>query len=142
MADFLNNNKLPSILVLAVLVGLFLALRRHVRSARLNLWTAAWLVALAVDGRWLGLRGGGCQPVALEGFLDAPGGRGADVLVDGECLLQVRGSLAGVAVLQVALTKSFQGACLARRRWAKCTFRSRSPTRLACKERARSLSEY
>ena len=47
----------------------------------------------------------------LEGFLDAPGGRGADVLVDRECLLQVRGSLAGVAVLQVASAKSFQGAC-------------------------------
>ena len=42
MADFLN--KLPSILVLAVLVGIFVALRRHVRSSRLNLWTAAWLL--------------------------------------------------------------------------------------------------
>jgi two-component system, NtrC family, sensor kinase len=42
MTDFLN--KLPSILILAVLVGIFLALRRHVRSARLNLWTAAWLL--------------------------------------------------------------------------------------------------
>lgn len=42
MADFLN--KLPSILVLAVFVGIFVALRRHVRSARLNLWTAAWLL--------------------------------------------------------------------------------------------------
>jgi signal transduction histidine kinase len=42
MADFLN--KLPSILILGVLVGIFVALRRHVRSARLNLWTAAWLL--------------------------------------------------------------------------------------------------
>ena len=42
MADFLN--KLPSILILAVLVGIFVAIRRHVRSARLNLWTAAWLL--------------------------------------------------------------------------------------------------
>lgn len=40
MADFLG--KLPSILILAVLVGIFISLRRHVRSARLNLWTAAW----------------------------------------------------------------------------------------------------
>ncbi|HEY6972049.1 MAG TPA: HAMP domain-containing sensor histidine kinase [Candidatus Angelobacter sp.] len=36
--------KLPSILILAVLVGIFMALRRHVRSARMNLWTAAWLL--------------------------------------------------------------------------------------------------
>src|SRR5215467_5667594 len=36
--------KLPSILILAVLVGIFVALRRHMRSQRLNLWTAAWLL--------------------------------------------------------------------------------------------------
>src|SRR5215469_2312505 len=36
--------KLPSILILAVLVGIFVALRRHVKSERLNLWTAAWLL--------------------------------------------------------------------------------------------------
>jgi two-component system, NtrC family, sensor kinase len=36
--------KLPSILILAVLVGIFVALRRHMKSARLNLWTAAWLL--------------------------------------------------------------------------------------------------
>src|SRR5260221_4988271 len=35
-------DKLPTILVLAVLVGIFVALRRHVKSARLQLWTAAW----------------------------------------------------------------------------------------------------
>jgi signal transduction histidine kinase len=40
MADFIN--KLPSILILAVLVGIFVSLRRHVKSARLDLWTAAW----------------------------------------------------------------------------------------------------
>ena len=40
MADF--SSKLPSILILAVLVGIFLSLRRHVKSSRLNLWTAAW----------------------------------------------------------------------------------------------------
>jgi signal transduction histidine kinase len=35
-------DKLPTILVLAVLVGIFLALGRHVKSPRLKLWTAAW----------------------------------------------------------------------------------------------------
>ena len=47
----------------------------------------------------------------MSGFLDAPGRRGADVMVDRECLLQVRGGLAGVDVLQVAVAESFQGAC-------------------------------
>ncbi|HEY6348773.1 MAG TPA: HAMP domain-containing sensor histidine kinase [Candidatus Angelobacter sp.] len=36
--------KLPSVLILAVLVGIFVALRRHVKSARLDLWIAAWLL--------------------------------------------------------------------------------------------------
>jgi len=36
--------KLPPILILAVLVGIFVALRRHMKSQRLNLWTAAWLL--------------------------------------------------------------------------------------------------
>jgi two-component system NtrC family sensor kinase len=35
-------DKLPTILVLAVLVGIFVALGRHVKSSRLKLWTAAW----------------------------------------------------------------------------------------------------
>src|SRR5215813_6687899 len=35
-------DKLPTILVLAVMVGIFGALRRHVRSTRLDLWIAAW----------------------------------------------------------------------------------------------------
>lgn len=35
-------DKLPTILVLAVLVAIFVALRRHARSVRLNLWIAAW----------------------------------------------------------------------------------------------------
>ncbi len=35
-------DKLPTILVLAVLVGIFVSLRRHARSVRLNLWIAAW----------------------------------------------------------------------------------------------------
>ena len=67
---------------------------------------------MAVGGRWLGLRGGGCQFVVLDGLLDAPRGGGADALVDRECLLQVGGGLAGVAVLQVAVAESFLGACL------------------------------
>ena len=40
MANLLD--KLPTILVLAVLVGIFFALRRHVKSPRLNLWITAW----------------------------------------------------------------------------------------------------
>ncbi|HZU32851.1 MAG TPA: hypothetical protein VFB79_17175, partial [Candidatus Angelobacter sp.] len=35
-------DKLPTILVLAVMVGIFIALRRHVKSPRLHLWIAAW----------------------------------------------------------------------------------------------------
>jgi hypothetical protein len=65
----------------------------------------------ALGSRWLGLQGDGWQRVLAEGFLDSPGGGGTDALVDRECLLQVGGSLAGVTVLEVALAKSFQGAC-------------------------------
>jgi two-component system NtrC family sensor kinase len=36
--------KLPTILVLAVMVGIFVALRRHVKSARLHLWITAWVL--------------------------------------------------------------------------------------------------
>jgi signal transduction histidine kinase len=39
--------KLPTILVLAVMVGIFVALRRHVKSARLHLWIAAWVLIFA-----------------------------------------------------------------------------------------------
>ena len=35
-------DKLPTLLVLGVLVGIFVALGRHVNSWRLKLWTAAW----------------------------------------------------------------------------------------------------
>lgn len=35
-------DKLPTILVLAVLVGVFLSLRKHSPSARVRLWTYAW----------------------------------------------------------------------------------------------------
>jgi hypothetical protein len=38
------------------------------------------------------------------------GGGASDALVDGECVLQMRGP-AGVAVLEVALADSLQGAC-------------------------------
>jgi signal transduction histidine kinase len=37
-------DKLPTILVLAVMVGIFVALRRHVKSARLLLWIVAWVL--------------------------------------------------------------------------------------------------
>jgi two-component system, NtrC family, sensor kinase len=40
-------DKLPTILVLAVMVGIFVALRRHVKSARLELWIAAWVLIFA-----------------------------------------------------------------------------------------------
>ena len=54
--------------------------------------------------------------MVTESFLDALGGGSADALVDRQCLPQVRGSLAGVAVSQAALAKSFQGACFLRGR--------------------------
>src|SRR5262249_40398688 len=79
-------------------------------------WPAACLMAFAAGSRWLGLGGGECQPVALEGLLDAPRGRSADALVDRQCLPQVGGGLAGVAVVQVGLAGSFQGACFLRGR--------------------------
>jgi hypothetical protein len=50
--------------------------------------------------------------VLEEGFLDAPGGGGCDVLVDGKCLLQAGGAFAGVAVAEMAVADAFQGACL------------------------------
>ena len=49
--------------------------------------------------------------MVLDGLLDAPLGRGADALVDRECLPQGSGGLAGVALLQMAVAESFQGAC-------------------------------
>jgi hypothetical protein len=50
--------------------------------------------------------------VVLECLLDALGAGDPDALVDRECLPQVRGAFGGVAVLKVAVAKSFQGACL------------------------------
>jgi hypothetical protein len=49
--------------------------------------------------------------MAKEGVVDAPGSWGRSALVDGECLLQPGGAVAGVAVLEVAGADSFQGAC-------------------------------
>jgi hypothetical protein len=49
--------------------------------------------------------------MVTESLLDALGGGGADALVDRQCLPQVGRSLAGVAVLQVTVAESFQGAC-------------------------------
>ena len=64
-----------------------------------------------------GLHRAGCEPVLLEGFLDAlGGGMGSDALVDGECLLQVHRGLAGVAVVEVAAADAFQGARFIQRR--------------------------
>src|SRR5712691_4426078 len=34
--------KLPTILVLAVLVAIFLSLRRHAKSPRIHMWIVAW----------------------------------------------------------------------------------------------------
>jgi len=42
-------------------------------------------------------------------------GGGADALVDGECLPQICGGLAGVAVLKVGLAESVQSACVFQR---------------------------
>ena len=41
--------------------------------------------------------------MVLDGLLDALRGGDAEALVDGECLLQVRSGLAGVALLQEAV---------------------------------------
>ena len=51
-----------------------------------------------------------------EGLLDALGGWSADAMIDGECLPHVGGALAGVAVMEVAVADSFQGACFLQRR--------------------------
>lgn len=44
-------------------------------------------------------------------MLDALGGGGSDALVNRQCLVQVGGAFAGVAVLEVAVADAFQGAC-------------------------------
>ena len=64
----------------------------------------------------LPLRGRGhiVFPELDERFLDAPGGGGSYALVDGEGLPQAGGAFTGVAVVQVAVADSFQGACFLR----------------------------
>ena len=47
-----------------------------------------------------------------QGFLDAPGGGASDALVDRERIPQEGGGLGEVAVAEVAVADSFQGACL------------------------------
>ena len=49
--------------------------------------------------------------MVLEGLLDALGGGGADALVDCEGLPQVRFAVTAVAVVEVGLADSFEGAC-------------------------------
>ena len=48
----------------------------------------------------------------MEGFLDAPRGGGSGALVDRECLPQACDGFLGIAVVEVAVANSFQGACL------------------------------
>src|SRR5262249_60341497 len=38
------SDQLPTLLVLAVLVGIFVALGRHVKSERLVLWATGWIL--------------------------------------------------------------------------------------------------
>src|SRR5437762_7241631 len=42
MASLLE--RIPSIVILAVLVGIFVSLRRHLKSPRLTLWISAWVL--------------------------------------------------------------------------------------------------
>jgi hypothetical protein len=82
------------------------------------------LVQGAIEyGRGDMCRGGGCagltalaagelwDAVAAKGFLNAPGGWGADALVGRECLLQVRCAVTGVAVQEGSAADAFQGRC-------------------------------
>jgi hypothetical protein len=50
--------------------------------------------------------------VSAQGLLDALGAGGSDALVDREGLPQVGPGVAGVGVVEVAVTDSFQCACL------------------------------
>ena len=40
-------DKIPTVLTVAVLVGIFAGLKRHSRSARLRLWQIAWFLVFA-----------------------------------------------------------------------------------------------
>ena len=48
----------------------------------------------------------------VEGFLDAPRGGGSGALVDRECLPQVLSGFGEIAVVEVAVADSFEGAGL------------------------------
>ncbi len=48
--------------------------------------------------------------MVVEELLDAPAAGGSNALIDCDCLLQVRGGLAGVAVVEMAAADSFQSA--------------------------------
>jgi hypothetical protein len=69
------------------------------------------LVAFAAWSLWLEFRGGRCQPVILEGFLDSPCGGGADAPVDRVCLVQQFHAFVVAAILEVCPAESFQGPC-------------------------------
>lgn len=66
-------DKLPTILVLAVLVGIFVALKRYVRSSRLNLWITAWgLIFVHFIADWLSAEDPNSSPlvwIVAEGAL-------------------------------------------------------------------------
>ena len=49
--------------------------------------------------------------LVAEGFLDLPGTGRSDALIDRQCLPQVPGGLAAVAVVEVAAADALQGAC-------------------------------
>ena len=90
-------------------IGLFCRIPSRGLVRRRLLWVrrSARLVAFAAGSRWFG---GGFEPVLIEGLLDAPGGGGAEALVDRECLPQVLRGFGEIAVVEVAVADSFQGA--------------------------------
>src|SRR5437773_832071 len=53
----------------------------------------------------------GLEPMLAQGLLEGVSARASDALVDREGLPQVGGGLTGVAVSQVAMADSLQGAC-------------------------------
>jgi hypothetical protein len=67
---------------------------------------AYWQLSLS----WGGLRSGWLEPILAQGFLDVLGAGSFDGLVDRECLAQMRAAFTAVAVLEVAVADSFQGA--------------------------------
>src|SRR6516165_3516606 len=74
------------------------------------------MMLFAAGSFQLGLGGGGHLHLPVEGLLDVLGVRDADALVDGKRLPQVRSGLALVAVVEVAVADTFQGARFLERR--------------------------